>query len=94
MITEDKKRCVSKSTVCFFGLLNRSRSSIRYLFILAGTHKQVKNSPLYICLKSLLQVNRLSFVGDIIEVDRPYPRKEISFSECEVQTVQRAKMTS
>ena len=77
MITEDKKRCVSKSTV-FFGLLNRSR----YLFILTGTHKQV-NSPLYICLKSLLQVNGLSFVGDITEVDRPYPRKEISFSECE-----------
>ena len=74
----------------FFGLLNRSR----YLFILTGTHKQVKNSPLYICLKSLLQVNGLSFVGDITEVDRPYPRKEISFSECEVQTVQRAKMTS
>lgn len=83
---------MSKSTV--FGVSNRSRPSIKYLYILAGMHKQVKNCPLCICSKSLLQVNRLSFVGDIVEEDQPYPRKEIKvhFAECDVPTVQRAKM--
>ena len=59
-----------------FDVSNRSRPSIKSLYILAGMHKQVKNCTLCICLKSLLEVSRFSFVGDIVEVDRHYPRKE------------------
>ena len=73
-----------------FDVSNRFRLSIKSLYIFVGMHKQV----LCICLKSLLELNRLSFVVDIVEVDRHYPRKENKvqfchgFAECNVRTVQ------